>query len=284
MQGRIIKHIAGTYTVLANGQKYDCKATAKFRFNNQKPLVGDIVEFDNVNNYITDIEERKNELVRPNVSNVDQALIVTSIKEPDLSTYLLDKLIALVELNYIKPILVFSKADISSEYDHVIENYAKIGYPVFKTTKDDKKSVEVICTLLKDKVSVIAGQTGVGKSTLINTIAPTLKLDTQEISKALGRGKHTTRHVELHELCQGLIADTPGFSSLELLGINAGDLAQGFIEFYNQETSCRFKDCKHKNEPGCAVKENVEKGNIAKYRYENYLKLLEEIESRKERY
>lgn len=284
MKGRIIKHIAGTYTVLAINNKYECKATAKFRFNNQKPLVGDIVEFDEINNYITEIDERINELVRPNVSNVDQAIIVTSIKQPDLSTYLLDKLIALVELNDIKPILVFSKADISNEYDDVIKNYENIGYEVFKTKKDDKDSVEIICKLLKDKVSVIAGQTGVGKSTLINTIAPNLKLETQEISKALGRGKHTTRHVELHELCGGLIADTPGFSSLELIGIDADILAQGFIEFYNQDTMCKFNNCKHKNEPGCVVKEAVNNGQIAKYRYDNYLKLLEEIESRKERY
>ena len=274
MIGRIIKSLSNDYTVETQNQKYTCKARGKFRKQNQTPLVGDFVEFDPNTNYILNIKTRKNTLPRPPVANIDTSYIITSLKEPDFSSNLLDKLILISEYNQIKPIIVFTKKDLLSEKQwedlkKYIDYYQKIGYPVFLNTQ-----ISEIKQTFKDKFSVLTGQSGAGKSTLINKIDPSLNLQTNEISKALNRGKHTTRHTEALELAGGLVADTPGFSALDLSNLTKEDIRDNFTEFNNFE--CKYRDCIHVKEDGCLVKEKVKKGEILQSRYENYLNFLQD--------
>ena len=274
MIGRIIKLLSNDYTIKAGNQKYTCKARGKFRKQNQTPLVGDFVEFDPNTNYILNIKTRKNTLPRPPVANIDTSYIITSLKEPDFSSNLLDKLILISEYNQIKPIIVFTKKDLLTEKQwedlkKYIDYYQKIGYPVFLNTQ-----ISEIKQTFKDKFSVLTGQSGAGKSTLINKIDPSLNLQTNEISKALNRGKHTTRHTEALELAGGLVADTPGFSALDLSNLTKEDIRDNFTEFNNFE--CKYRDCIHVKEDGCLVKEKVKKGEILQSRYENYLNFLQD--------
>lgn len=274
MQGIIIKNISNDYTVLADGKTYSCKARGKFRKERITPLVGDNCTFDEKKLYIIDILPRKNELVRPPVSNIDQAFIITSVKEPDFSSNLLDKLLCIIEYNNIKPIICFTKLDLlneeeKTEIENIIKYYKKIGYQVYKNTE-----IENIKKLFKDKKTVFTGQSGAGKSTLLNKINKNLNLKTDEISKALGRGKHTTRHVELLDLENGLIADTPGFSSLSFIGMTNADIRDNFIEFNEYRDKCKYKDCMHLQEEDCEIKEQIKNKNILESRYENYQKFL----------
>ena len=285
MEGKIIKLISNDYTVLSNNKKYICKSRGKFRKLKISPLVGDQVVFDDINNYILEVKKRKNELVRPPVANIDQAFIITSVKHPNFSTNLLDKLIDIIEFNNIEPIICFTKLDLlnkeeQNDIDVYINYYKKIGYKVFINTQ-----ISEIKEQFKNKISVFTGQTGAGKSTLLNNINPNLKIKTDDISYALGRGKHTTRHAELFELkFGGMVADTPGFSSLTLDDIEDIDLKDYFIEFEDYD-DCKFGSrCIHQNEPNCAVKEAVENGEIPKERYESYIQLLNEIRQGKRRY
>lgn len=273
MQGKIIKNISNDYTVLTDKESYICKSRGKFRNLNITPMVGDNVIFDAENNYILEVLPRKTELVRPPVANIDQAVIVTSVKNPDLDTNLLDKLITIIEYNNVKPIICFTKLDLlndTSKIEELINYYKKIGYNVFKNTEIDK-----IKKIFKDKVTVFTGQSGAGKSTLMNYIDSSLNIKTDEISYALGRGKHTTRHVELMSLYDGLVADTPGFSSLDFYGMNESDIRDNFIEFNEYKEECKYRDCMHHKEDECAIKEELEKGNILKSRYENYIHFIE---------
>lgn len=274
MIGRIVKILSNDYTVEIQNKKYICKARGKFRNQNQTPLVGDFVEFDPNTNYILNIKTRKNTLPRPPVANIDTSYIITSLKEPDFSSNLLDKLILISEYNQIKPIIVFTKKDLLTEKQwedlkKYIDYYQKIGYPVFLNTQ-----ISEIKQTFKDKFSVLTGQSGAGKSTLINKIDPSLNLQTNEISKALNRGKHTTRHTEALELAGGLVADTPGFSALDLSNLTKEDIRDNFTEFNNFE--CKYRDCIHVKEDGCLVKEKVKKGEILQSRYENYLNFLQD--------
>ena len=274
MQGIIIKNISNDYTVLADGKTYSCKARGKFRKERITPLVGDNCTFDEKKLYIIDILPRKNELIRPPVSNIDQAFIITSVKEPDFSSNLLDKLLCIIEYNNIKPIICFTKLDLlneeeKTEIENIIKYYKKIGYQVYKNTE-----IENIKKLFKDKKTVFTGQSGAGKSTLLNKINKNLNLKTDEISKALGRGKHTTRHVELLDLENGLIADTPGFSSLSFIGMTNADIRDNFIEFNEYRDKCKYKDCMHLQEEDCEIKEQIKNKNILESRYENYQKFL----------
>ena len=274
MIGRIVKSLSNDYTVETQNQKYTCKARGKFRNQNQTPLVGDFVDFDPNTNYILNIKPRKNTLPRPPVANIDTSYIITSLKEPDFSSNLLDKLILISEYNQIKPIIVFTKKDLLTEKQwedlkKYIDYYQKIGYPVFLNTQ-----ISEIKQTFKDKFSVLTGQSGAGKSTLINKIDPSLNLQTNEISKALNRGKHTTRHTEALELAGGLVADTPGFSALDLSNLTKEDIRDNFTEFNNFE--CKYRDCIHVKEDGCLVKEKVKKGEILQSRYENYLNFLQD--------
>lgn len=274
MQGRIIKQISNDYTVLSNNTNYICKARGKFRNLNLKPLVGDIVEFDDKNNYILEINKRKNELVRPPVSNIDQAIIVTSVKKPDFSTNLLDKLINIIEYNNIKPIICITKMDLlndteKSEINEFINYYKKIGYDVYYNNELDK-----IKAIFKDKITVFTGQSGAGKSTLLNKLDSNLNIKTNEISIALGRGKHTTRHTELISIFDGLVADTPGFSSVDFNGMTGSDIRDNFIEFNLYRDRCKYQDCMHNKENECFIKDKVEDETILKSRYENYIKFI----------
>ena len=273
MTGKIIKNISNDYTVESNNKEYICKVRGKIRIQDIKPVVGDNVIFDDKNNYILEILPRVNSLRRPPISNVDQAFIITSAKEPDFSSNLLDKLINIIEFNNIEPIICFTKLDLlndsEKEYiDGIINYYKKIGYKVLLNTELDK-----INSLFKDKVSVFTGQSGAGKSTLLNNLDKKLNIKTNEISKALGRGKHTTRHTELLNIKGGLVADTPGFSSLDMREMTKSDIRDNMIEFNEYRDLCLYKDCMHIDEEDCEIKRQVG-NNILKSRYENYVKFI----------
>lgn len=269
-QGKIVKQISNDYTVKVNDELIVCKARGKFRNLGISPLVGDLVEIED--NYILNILPRKNELIRPSIANVDQAVIVMSTTIPAFSTDLLDKLLCIIEFNNIKPIIYISKIDLLNEFElnyinEFIKYYKKIGYEVYTDLS--------IKDIFKDKITVFVGQSGAGKSTLLNKLDDSLNLQTGEVSKALGRGRHTTRHVELLNLLNGLIADTPGFSKISFIGMTNSDIRDNFIEFNLYREDCEYQDCMHKLEDSCEIKKQVDKGNILKSRYDNYLKFIE---------
>jgi ribosome biogenesis GTPase len=274
-KGQIIKLLRDFYYVDSNNKIYECQARGKFWKDGIVPLVGDFIEFDELKDdkgYIKEILPRKNELVRPPVSNIDQAIIVISAKEPLFSSVLLDKMLVVIEFNNIKPIIYISKMDLlnrseKKDINSIIKYYKSIGYKVF-TTKQRKK----IKSIFKNKLTVITGQSGVGKSTLLNILDKSLQLNTSVISKALGRGKHTTRHVELLPINNGLVADTPGFSSFDLINMANDDIKKCFIEF--NKYNCKYSGCSHISEPDCEIKKNVKKGIILESRYNNYLKFV----------
>lgn len=273
MEGRIIKNISNDYVVKVDNKLYTCKPRGKFRISNLTPLVGDIVEIDNNNNYIIDIKKRKNSLIRPSVSNIDKAIIVTSVK-PKLDTNLLDKLLVLTMYNNIEPVICFTKLDLLNleelkEIDNIINYYESIGYVTVKNTQIDK-----IKSILKNNLSVFVGQSGAGKSSLLNKLDSKLELKTNEISKSLGRGKHTTRHVELFEVCEGLVVDTPGFSSLDLSSLSNIDIRDNMREMFDNLDKCKYRDCMHYKEDGCYVKSLVNNNVIMKSRYDNYISFL----------
>lgn len=273
MEGRIIKNISNDYVVKVDNKLYTCKPRGKFRISNLTPLVGDIVEIDNNNNYIIDIKKRKNSLIRPSVSNIDKAIIVTSVK-PKLDTNLLDKLLVLTMYNNIEPVICFTKLDLLNleelkEINSIINYYDSIGYVTVKNTEIDK-----IKSILKNNLSVFVGQSGAGKSSLLNKLDSKLELKTNEISKALGRGKHTTRHVELFEVCEGLVVDTPGFSSLDLSSLSNMDIRDNMKEMFDNLDKCKYRDCMHYKEDGCYVKSLVDDNVILKSRYDNYISFL----------
>lgn len=273
MRGKIIKLISNDYTVLFNDKEYVCKSRGKFRNLKISPLVGDEVIFDENNNYILEVLPRKNALLRPPVANIDQAVIITSVKHPDFSSNLLDKLLTIIEFNNIKPIICFTKLDLLSdiekkEMDSVIAYYNKI-YDVYLNTEVDK-----IKQIFINKVTVFTGQSGAGKSTLLNHLDSNLNIKTNDISYALGRGKHTTRHVELLPIYNGLVADTPGFSAVDFNDMCNSDIRDNFIEFNRYREECKYKDCMHNKEDDCAIKKEVVKGNILKSRYDNYINFI----------
>ncbi|WP_026579741.1 MULTISPECIES: ribosome small subunit-dependent GTPase A [Bacillus] len=292
-EGKIIKALSGFYYVLDGDQIIQCRGRGVFRKNKITPLVGDDVVYQADNDkegYILEIKDRFNELVRPPISNVDQAVLVFSAKEPTFSTSLLDRFLVLVEAGGIRPIICITKMDLVDDdalkerIHHYAEDYRNIGYSVYTTSMKNGSGIEDIVSHFQDKITVFAGQSGVGKSSLLNAISPELELKTAGISAHLGRGKHTTRHVELIDINGGLVADTPGFSSLEFAGIEAEDLGSAFLEISDKSAECKFRGCLHMKEPNCAVKRAVENGEIAQYRYDHYVEFLTEIKDRKPRY
>ena len=272
MQGQIVKIISNLYTVKVGNEYIDCHARGKFRNDGITPLVGDYVKIDRENNYILELLPRKNSLKRPMIANVDCALIVTSVKKPDLSLNLLDKLLSLSIMSNVTPIICLTKLDLLTKEElknvkEIIKYYQSIGIKVVKNTEKLK-----LRFLLKNKLIVLAGQTGAGKSSLLNRLNKNLNLETNEISEALGRGKHTTRHVEVFEFGKMYIADTPGFSALDLSEFDEEQIKNSFIEF--SKYNCFFNDCKHIKEKSCGVIEALNKKEILESRYSNYLEFI----------
>lgn len=268
--GKIISINKDLYSVLEGTEVFPCSVRGKLK--NIKLTVGDNVNFNKDSKTIESVLDRKNTLIRPLISNIDKLIIVASTKVPDFSTYLLDKFIVLSEHNNIEPIIVVTKLDLlekkeKKEILNTLKYYKKIGYKVYKNTDVRKIKKEI-----KNSTCALGGQTGAGKSTLLNKLDKSLNLKTGEVSEALGRGKHTTRLVTLMPILGGLIADTPGFSSLEL-DLSPREINDGFIEFgYN----CKYNTCNHTKDANCSVIGRVNKGKILRSRYDNYLKLIKE--------
>lgn len=291
-EGIIIKALSGFYYVKSDDRIIQCRGRGVFRKKNITPLVGDYVVFQaesNEEGYILDIKERKNELIRPPIANIEQAILIFSAKEPDLNLVLLNRFLVVIEANNIVPVIVISKIDLLSdnerkEIELILSTYEKIGYKVLYVSAATGEGVDQLKLILSNQISVFAGQSGVGKSSLLNALDPSLQLKTGEISSSLGRGRHTTRHVELISFGNGYIADTPGFSSLEFIDIEVDELSNLFPEMKELSAHCKFRGCIHENEPSCAVKLAVETGEVSEKRYEHYLQFLAEIRERKPRY
>lgn len=286
LNGIIIKGIGGFYYVEAADTIYECKAKGIFRKKKITPVAGDrvlITVRDNGENTIDEILERKNSFVRPQVANVDQMLMVSSVVEPTANTVIIDKMIVIAEKKGIEPVIIFTKCDLSDDSD-LSEIYRSAGFKVFSLGSDDS-CLEEIKELLNGKITFLTGNTGVGKSTLINKLYPSLNLATGEISDKLGRGKHTTRQAELYKLFGGYVIDTPGFSSLDFLRcetVMKDELQLYFREFEEVRDKCLFPDCLHVCEKGCAVIEKVEKGEISRSRHLSYVSVFNEIKDLKE--
>lgn len=293
-KGRIIKSISGFYDVIdeKSHELVRTRARGNFRKRGIKPIVGDFAEYDASGDlgYLLEILPRENSLVRPPIANVDQAIVVTSAVEPNFSSNLLDKIMVNIEHNGIEPLIYLTKTDLLTddkyqELKAILAGYQEAGYVIFDE-KDSysKTQIDKLESHFANKVTVFTGQSGAGKSTLLNHINPELGLATAAISQTLNRGKHTTRQVSLFEIANGLVADTPGFSSLELIDIDKDELPTLFPEFVKYSSECQFRGCHHVNEPGCKVKEMLASGKIMQSRYDNYLYFLNEINSYKKRY
>lgn len=290
MRGRIVKGIAGFYYVLASNQTlYECKAKGIFRKDKKKPLVGDYVELTVLDEKeqkgnIDVIEERSNDLIRPNVANVDQALVIFAITKPKPNLNLLDRFLLMMEKKQIETIICFNKQDIASEeeWQKLAEGYGSCGYEVYFLSAEKGEGIEELRQRLRGKTTVVAGPSGVGKSSIINLLQPKAGMETGRISEKIDRGKHTTRHSEL--ICieeDSYIVDTPGFSSLFMEEFEKEDIGRYYREFLQYEPECRFQGCMHIHEPVCGVKRAVEEGRISHIRYENYRVLYEELEHKK---
>lgn len=305
-KGRIIKIIGGKFSVMDLEDKtvHVCDCCGKLRyqtvtkdssFNKQithrskketktiklAPKVGDFCEYNKEgHSLINSIYPRVNEMIRPLISNVDQILLIFAAKKPDFSFLLLDQFLVLLEIANIKAKIIISKIDLLqleelNDLKEGLAYYQKIGYDVYYVDSKNKNGFDEINELFKDKISVLSGQTGAGKSTFINALIPGFQLQTGEISEALGRGRHTTRHSELYEFNGGYIGDTPGFSKLDFTLLNQEDVKHYFVEF--DKYQCKYRGCLHESEPDCGVKDAYEKGYILSSRYENYLKFLKDI-------
>ena len=286
--GKIVKGIGGFYYVDADDVIYECKARGNFRNKSMSPLVGDNVEFsinENAENRIEEILERKNSLVRPPLANLDILFIICSLVDPKINLLIIDRLIAVAEYKNIEPVIVLTKTDLESDYQKYIDIYEKAGFKTIAVNNNDFSVADEIKKLMADKVCAFTGNTGVGKSTLLNNLFPELNLETGETSKKLGRGRHTTRHSELFKVCGGYVADTPGFSSLDIQRydkILKEDLPHCFREFRDYLGDCRFTTCTHVNDKGCAVCKALEEGKISESRHSSYVAMYNEVKDIKE--
>lgn len=287
-KGKIIKGIGGFYYVDADDSIYECKARGNFRKQGITPLVGDDVEItinENAENTIDAILPRKNEMVRPPLANLDTLFIIASIVDPKLNTQIIDKLIAIAEYKHIEPVLVITKTDLDNSFGEYVDIYKNAGFKVIVCDNTIGSGAEEVKALLPSKISAFTGNTGVGKSTLLNNIFPDLQLATGETSKKLGRGRHTTRHSELFKVSGGYIADTPGFSSLDFERcerILKDDLPYCFREFEPYLDSCKFTTCTHTKDKGCSVLKAVEDGAISKSRHDSYVAMYNDVKDIKE--
>ena len=290
MQGKIIKGIAGFYYVhVGESGTYECRAKGIFRSQKIKPLVGDNVEMtvlderDKEGN-IEAVLPRKNELIRPAVANIDQALVIFAAAKPKPNFNLLDRFLIMMEYQQVPSVICFNKQDLVTEQELQLlrEIYISAGYEVRFTSTVTRTGVEEIRALLKGKTTTVAGPSGVGKSSLINLLAPEAGMETGDISRKIERGRHTTRHSELFALDENsYICDTPGFSSIYLPDMEKEELGSFFPEFREYESGCRFQGCAHIHEPGCAVKEALAEGKLSQSRYENYKLIYEELKDRR---
>lgn len=287
MKGIITKGIGGFYYIDTVDEVFECKARGKFRYDELTPMVGDKVEItvENGKGVIEKIYKRSSELTRPMVSNVSQAFIVFAIKDPDLNIELLNRFILLCEYNNIQPIICINKIDLceKDEYLYIKDILGDLGYELLFINAREEKNLEPLKKRLKDNVTVLCGPSGSGKSTILNSLIGNYKMETGEVSKKIGRGKHTTRHSELIQVEEGFLLDTPGFSTLDVDFMSKEELQYLFPEFlpYRQ---CKFNSCLHNKEPGCKVKEALEEGNISRVRYDFYIKTLEEIIGRRKKW
>ncbi|CEJ74806.1 ATP/GTP-binding protein [[Clostridium] sordellii] len=293
LEGIIIKGIGGFYYIDTDKGVYECRARGIFRKDKITPLVGDhvkmsIVDEENKKGVLEEIEKRDTELVRPPIANVNKAIIVFAIKNPNPNLSLLDRFIVLAEREYLEIVIVLTKSDLATdeELEKLKDIYEVSGYKVIPVSNNKELNIDKVKEELKGNIVVFAGPSGVGKSTLLNNIDSKFQLQTGEVSDKIKRGKHTTRHAELLKLeCGGMVADTPGFSSLTLDDIEENELKDYFIEFENFSDECKFGGrCMHENEPSCGVKNAVKENKISKERYESYLQLLNEKRQGKRRY
>ena len=290
MQGKIVKGIAGFYYVhVVEFGIYECKAKGVFRKEKLKPLVGDDVEItvldeEEKTGNIIELLPRKNELIRPAVANIDQALVVFAITKPKPHYNLLDRFLIMMESKEVPVILCFNKKDIAGDPDikELKEVYRSCGYPMIFTSAREEENIDEVMKVLKGKTTVIAGPSGVGKSSIINLLQSEVRMETGSISKKIDRGRHTTRHSELIAIGEdSYIMDTPGFSSLYTNDFEKEELKYYFTEFTSFEGGCKFNGCDHVHEPGCAVKQALEDGKIHKVRYDNYVEMYTELKEKR---
>lgn len=290
MQGKIIKGIAGFYYVYGENEVlYECKAKGIFRKDNQKPLVGDNVEITVLDETeregnLTRILPRRNSLIRPAVANVDQAFVIFAMENPKPNFMLLDRFLIMMEQAGIPTVICFNKKDLATEEEteELCRTYRNCGYQVLLTSALEEDGIEEIHRILKGKTTVVAGPSGVGKSSLTNLLQAEVRMETGEISRKLKRGKHTTRHSQVIPVGENtFLMDTPGFSSLYLTGMEEQDLKDYFPEFRKYQEECRFQGCRHIHEPDCKVKDALEEGRISRIRYEDYLNLYQELKEKR---
>lgn len=290
MIGKIIKGIAGSYYVhVVHSGTYECKAKGVFRYKNIKPLVGDNVEIEVIDENeklgnIIDICERKNELIRPAVANIDQALVVFALKSPVPNLNLLDRFLVMMETQNVETVICFNKLDLVDEKDvlNLKKTYENAGYKVLFASADKGIGIDEVKAVIDGKTTAFAGPSGVGKSSILNAIMPMANSQTGDISRKIQRGKHTTRHTEIFNVEKDTyLMDTPGFSSMYVCECEKEELKQYFPEIYEYEGECRFNGCVHINEPNCKVKQELDKGTIGQTRYDNYVLLYNEIKDKK---
>lgn len=290
MQGKIVKGISGFYYVhVVESGIYECKAKGVFRQQKIKPLVGDNVEIDILDEAekkgnICKILPRKNALIRPAVANIDQALLIFAVAKPMPNYNLMDRFLVMMKFQEVPVTICFNKSDLITEekQEEISKIYAGCGFPVIFTSTKEERGVEALQELLEGKTSAVAGPSGVGKSSMTNLLQPEALMETGDISRKIERGKNTTRHSQLiHIKGNTYIMDTPGFSSLDIPGLSETDLWKYYDEFLPYEPYCRFQGCSHINEPDCGIKNALEEGKISPIRYENYVNLYRELKENK---
>ena len=290
MQGRIIKGVGGFYYVdTGNGAVYECRAKGIFRKEKLKPLVGDYAQIEVIDEKektgnVVKILQRKNQLIRPAVANIDQALVIFAVKEPNPNFMLLDRFLITMERQDVPVVICLNKEDLGQEEEiqEIVEIYSACGYQVLVTSAEKRQGIRELEQILKGKTTTVAGPSGAGKSSLTNLLAPHVQMETGEISRKLGRGRHTTRHSQMIPIDgDTYLMDTPGFTSFYVEDMEKEELRYYFPEFTPYEGTCRFQGCTHTHEPGCKVKEALQEGKINSRRYENYLEIYKELEEKR---